>query len=176
MEDIARAFHFKNLKRAVEQFARGEKVIPAISYLKDGKAVEVVSVKGGSVQTALRIIEEKFEPDAVNVVLLPSRPVPFSPDGTTPVVPKHILFAMTFDHLGSRWASLFEVRKDGDSVELLDVGPKGSGAKNVPLQPPPFGGLDFPMHPAKPLRCNLGSLRLRREKLIQALRDRCQAG
>jgi hypothetical protein len=150
LEDIARSFHFKNLNRAVEQFAMGENVIPVISYLKDGEAVNLVRVKGGPIQAALRIIQEKFEPDAINVVLLPSSPVPFSPAGGAPSVLKRILFAMTFDHLGNRWVSLFEVRKEGNSVELKDLGPKDLGRKAVSIETLPDGDLEIRINSMRP--------------------------
>src|SRR2546426_1755214 len=41
LEDIARSFHSENLKRAVEQFSRGEKLFPLISFLKEGKTYEL---------------------------------------------------------------------------------------------------------------------------------------
>jgi len=150
LEDIARSFHFKNLNRAVGQFAKGETVIPIISYLKDGEVVEVVSIKGGPLEAALRIIQEKFEPDAVNFVLLPTGPVPFSPDGSAPLLPTRILFAMTFDHLGHRWVSLFEVRKEGDSVELKDIGFKDLGSKAVSIKTTPDGDLEIHIDSMRP--------------------------
>lgn len=152
LEDIARSFHFKNLNRAVEQFAKGERVVPAISYLKDGEVIEIVKVKGGSVQAALRIIQEKFEPDAANVVLLPSSPIPFSPGCSAAFVLKQVLFAMTFDHLGNRWVSLFEVTKKGDSVELKDVGPKDLESKAVSFETTPDGDLEIHIDPMRPKR------------------------
>jgi hypothetical protein len=149
LDIIARSFHFKNLKRAVEQFGRGEKVIPLISYLKDGKLFEVTKVKG-TVEAALHIIEEKFEPDALNLVIMPTNPIPFSEDSAPPMVPRQLLFAMTFDHLGSRWVSLFEVKREGSSIELKDVRSKDLRSKAVSIETTPDGDLEIHIDPMRP--------------------------
>jgi hypothetical protein len=148
LEGIARSFHFENLKRAVEQFSKGEKLLPLISFLKEGKIYELTKANT-NVETVLRIIEKETEPDAVNLTLMaPSQAPPTKGDGDdSSLAHKNLLFAMTFDHLGGRWVSLFDVRKEGSSVELSDATPNRLESSRVSIHTNPEGDLDIRIDP-----------------------------
>ncbi len=154
MDQVAKSFHHKNLERALEQFAKGERVTPLISFLKDGESW-LVTKSNGTIEATLKALNEKVEPDAVNFVIVPSGPVPFSNDGS-PAVLKQVLFAITYDHLGGRCVSMFEVKREGDSVKVEDIGPKGAGSRQVIVRTTPEGDLDIRVDSMPPKDHNSG--------------------
>jgi hypothetical protein len=86
-------------------------------------------------------IVETDEPDAVTLVIMPTEKLSLHEGGGTRSAPKQVLFALTFDHLGSRLISLFEVLKDGDMVEVKDVCPKDIDFRSVSIQTTAEGDL-----------------------------------
>lgn len=98
-------------------------------------------------EEALNIIEKRMKPDAVNLTAVAwSQPQTLG-DETRMVSPRRRLFAMTFDRFGGRWVSLFDIRKEGDRIEMKDVAFGYDGASNVSVHTADNGDLEIDVEP-----------------------------
>lgn len=146
--EVARPFHFENLKRALVQFAKGEPVLPQISFPKDG-VFYGVERGNAEIEAVLRSIIETHEQDAVNLIIVPTGKLPLHEGGGALSTPKQVLFALTFDHVGSRLISLFELLKQGHTVEVKEVCPKDIDFRSVSIRTTSEGDLCVRIDTAK---------------------------
>ncbi|MDG6990077.1 MAG: hypothetical protein JRM99_01500 [Nitrososphaerota archaeon] len=141
MKRIAGSFHVDSLAIAVDRLDKTGDVPPQIRVLKGDEVYEISTV-GMKYEVALNIVEKQMKPDAVNLIAMAwSRP-PFPGDAAINQALKKRLFVMTFDRLGGRWVSLFDVHKDEEGTEIEDVAFGYDGASNVSIHTADNGDLE----------------------------------
>lgn len=140
MGDIE-SFHHDNLERALGQFSDGEDIQPLIRFVKGDKTYEVMKKGQEKLETILQFIEEEMEPDALNLVVLTKAQPESRGDGRTTRA-KSVLFAMTYDHQGTRLIDFFDVRKNGGVVEIRDL-VKGTNSAKVSIHTDDNGNVEI---------------------------------
>jgi hypothetical protein len=119
MEDIAKEFHYESLKAASGEYFETGDVIPRFTALKHHAicAVRIPNEEMFNIGSVFSELERQLEPDALNFRALALVCTEDSAEADR----KRVLFAWTYDHLGSRLFSVHEMRKDGKGVDLSEV-------------------------------------------------------